>query len=139
MKIFKLFKRGLDPPPEENRTEELQREQPHATSQDLIVKNDVEILREKRRGLRASVPLFYYYKERVNELNGAKIPCEIVARDMRACKRTVKNWAKALSDVGVLKYKYSGAVCLNPIYSFNGTRSNYEKALSEYEKFKGDL
>ena len=137
MKIFNVFKRGLDPPPDENQGE--RQEQQSTTSNDLIIKNNVDILREKKRGLRASIPLFYYYKERVDKLNLVKIPKSDVAREMNVEERTVKNWVKALSDVGVLKYKYSGTVRLNPIHSFNGTREDYEKALSEYERFKGDL
>lgn len=139
MKLKNIFRRGASPPKEKPNSQELPCEHPRNVVPETITINDVDVLNEPRKGLRPAVSLFYYYKDRVDELNGAKIPKSEIAAAFDVDKRTVRNWVKALSDVGALKYKYSGLVRLNPKICFTGTQENYKKAVIEYDRFNGDL
>ena len=107
--------------------------------EEIIQIKNLDILKERRRGLRSALALFYVYVEKVDALNRATISKDVLAAELHVSARTVKNWAKALTDVGAIKYKYSGSARLNPDIYFNGTKENYIKAQEEYKLFRGDL
>lgn len=104
----------------------------------IYIKN-TSVLNERRRNLRSATSLFNLYQERVDNLNCVKISKDALAEELNVTSRTVANWLRALSDAGVIKYKYSGSARLNPKIYFSGSEENYIKALSEYERFHGDL
>lgn len=139
MKIKNLFRRGAAPPTEKPNNQELTSAHPCDVKPQMVNINDVSVLTQRRQGLRAAVSLFYYYKDHMDELNSVKIPKAELAAVFGVEKRTVKNWVKALSDVGAIKYKYSGSVRLNPKICFSGSQENFNKAVIEYDRFNGDL
>ena len=99
MKIKNLFRRGAAPPTEKPNNQE----QPCAHQRDVgaqsIIINDVECLTERRQGLRVAVPLFYFYKDRMDELNSVKIPKAELAAAFNVKERTVKNWVKVVQHL----------------------------------------
>ena len=134
MKLKNLFRKSAASPAPEPANVPNQEERP----EELKI-NNVEILYERRKGLRSALSLFYYYKEHVDELNRIEMPKNNVANVLKVCDRTVKNWVKVLSRAGIIKYKYSGSVRLNPEICFSGTKENFEKALLEFKRFKSDI
>ena len=114
----------------------------------MLIENQVEktikikkldVLNERRRGLRPATSLFNYYQDHTDELNRVKIQKIELAAVLNVSERTISNWVRALASVGLIKYKYSGAARLNPEFWFVGSQTNYEKALEEYKRFKSDI
>ena len=138
MKLRNIFRRETTSPAPEHTTPV--NTPPSETTEPGEIKiNNVDIIYSNRKGLRVAVSLFMYYKDHVDELNCIQLPKGDLATILEAHERTIKNWVKALSDAGIIKYKYSGTVRLNPEIYFTGTKENYEKALLEYERFKSDI
>ena len=104
----------------------------------IYIKN-FNVLKERQRWLRPATLLYYYYQEHVDELNCAKIQKSELASELNVSERTITNWVHALSKAGLIKYKYSGSVRLNPDFYFVGTKDNLEKALEEFKRFKSDI
>lgn len=101
--------------------------------------NNTEILNERRRGLRPATALFYYLKDRINVYGEVDIPKEELARALKVCPKTIKNWLYALRSADVLKYKYSGRIQLNPDVYFSGESDQRNNALNLYKAFKSDI
>jgi len=106
--------------------------------EEIRIKN-VDVLNEKRRGLRPASRLYYYYVDHVDKLNRAEIKKEKLAAALNVSPRSVSNWVRALANAGLIKYKYSGSARLNPKNYFFGTETNYIAALEEYERFRSDV
>ena len=106
--------------------------------EEIRIKN-LNVLNERRRGLRPATSLFYYYQDHADELNRVKIQKSELAAELNVSERTVSNWVRALANVGLIKYKYSGSARLNPEFWFVGSQENYKKALEEYKRFKSDI
>lgn len=104
-----------------------------------IYVNNTEILHERRRGLRPAVTLFYYLKEQIDAHNVVEISKEELARALKICPRTLKNWLYSLRQIDVIKYKYSGKIQINPDIYFSGTDEQRKIALETYKAFKSDI
>lgn len=101
--------------------------------------NKIDVLNERRKGLRPATSLFNFYRDNVDALNRiSKTKDELAAR-LRVSRRTISNWTRALCEVGVIKFKYSGSARLNPQVYFSGSEEDFKKAILEYETFRSDL
>ncbi len=100
--------------------------------------NNINKLYENR-AIRSSALLLNFYIENVDAWNAGKFCKDDLARKFNVSRRTVSNWIRALSDAGVIKYKYSGSARLNPKIYFSGSEEDYKKALDEFSKFRADL
>ena len=106
---------------------------------DIVKNKDISVLNERRRGIRPAKSLFYFYVDNVDALNRATFSKEKLGAELNVSARTVANYILALANAGVIKYKYSGSMRLNPKNYFEGTQENYEKALLEYATYKSDV
>lgn len=107
-------------------------------SEQVIIKK-FDVLNERRRGLRPAVSLFHYLTERSDVFNRVERSKTQIAKDMNVSPRTVANWLHALSNIGAIKYKYSGSARLNPNFYYVGNKQEYDCAVKEYELFKSDI
>ena len=107
-------------------------------NEQIKIKN-LEPLNERRQGLRPAVALFHYLTERCDAFNRIERTKRDIASDMNVSSRTVANWLHVLSDIGALKYKYSGSTRLNPKFYYVGNSDEYAYAINEYELFKSDI
>lgn len=55
------------------------------------------------------------------------------------CKQTIGRHLSVLAKCNIIKYKYSGAMRLNPDFYHKGGTDALERAKKEYEKFKSDI
>ena len=94
---------------------------------------------ERKKGLRAGMPLFHYLATKVDTKNRLKTQKRRLAEEFNVSPRTVGNWLKVLADVGAIKYKYSGSLRLNPNFYHFGTEEEKQKATEEYKLFRSDI
>ena len=59
-----------------------------------------------------------------------------LGRRWRVTTRTIKNWERALERAEILKFKFSGKICVNPDAHYTG--DDLAGARQKYAEFKGD-
>ena len=106
---------------------------------EIQISKHLEILSRREKGLRASVPLFYYYMEKTDRLGKITAQKSNLGATFNVSERTISNWAHALVRAGVIKYKYSGLSMINPDVYFFGAESDDNQAKEIYARFKSDI
>lgn len=99
----------------------------------------VEILKNGGRGLKQALSLFYHAREHADELGVLAASRRDLALELDVTPRTILNYAHALSDAGLIKYKFSGKLVINPELCFAGTKDIYEQALDQWKRFCSDI
>ena len=74
-----------------------------------------------------------------DDVNALQTSKNELADALGRSRRTIADWIIRLCKSGAIKYKYSGALRLNPAIYYKGTEERYKKALIEWESFKSDI
>ena len=62
-----------------------------------------------------------------------------IAEALGICKQTIGKHLSVLAGCNIIKYKYSGAMRLNPDFYYKGEPGALERIKEEYKKFKSDI
>lgn len=103
-----------------------------------VSNNKLEIFERQERGLRPTVALLSYVKKNAdgNRLNVRKGALE---RAFGKKRRTINGWIRTLCIEGVIKYKTSGQIFINPEMFFEGTEDDFNKIKSDFSAFRSDI
>lgn len=88
--------------------------------------------------MRPTVALLSYVKKNAdgNRLNVRKGALE---RAFGKKRRTINGWIRTLCIEGVIKYKTSGQIFINPEMFFEGSEEDFIKIKSDFGAFRSDI
>lgn len=100
---------------------------------------DLSVFGNRLNYIKSAMLLLNIYIQKKDTLNRIEIKKDDIANVLGKSRRTVTNWIIKLARCGAIKYKYSGSTRLNPYFSFDGTATQYEEAISEWNSFESDI
>ena len=105
----------------------------------LISIYDLSLISESLKEISPAMCLFTVLMQICDNVNSLQTSKQELADALGRSRRTVADWIIRLCRAGVIKYKYSGALRLNPAIYYKGTEECYKKALIEWKEFKSDI
>lgn len=101
--------------------------------------NNIGIFQNSLPEIKKTMLLITALEGLCDNLNVVSTPKSEIIRNLPIKERQYRTWIKTLIENGVIKYKTSGIIYLNPSFYFVGSKTDYDKAVTLWNNTKSHL
>ena len=94
---------------------------------------------KKFKSLNKSVQMLFLILMTVRPSGEVNLGKKSFAKHLKITEQTAGNHIKSFVESGLIKYKYSGTMRVNPNFYYTGKPEDFAQVLNEYESFKSDM